>query len=149
MVQSATKLRATLVVFLLLALVCILTVSAKPSDNQITISFSNVPPKSISQYQSYHMDIIWKNPDQKKSCEGCFLFTVKNGGSSIDNAAITFVYKGVTIQPKSQCNSLQYLLPREAFAPSKTGSISVEVLYNKIGTYNWQVGIIKSQACAK
>ena len=139
------KFASVFVVIFAILLVSIVSVNVNAISNMpLTISFSDSPPESISQYQIYRVNVIWTNINPKESYGGCFLFIVKSGNSNIDSADITLTYNGFIIQPQVFGNSLKYFLPEETFAPSRSGATSVDVRYNKQGAYQWEIGIIKN-----
>jgi hypothetical protein len=116
-------------------------VSAISPKNELNISFSEKPPSDAFLYESYSMGIVWNNPSQRKSQTGCFLLIVKSDYPTIHSPDITFSYKGELLNPRVSGKSLEYRLPRQTFAPSASGSIMVEVRYNKQAVYHWEIGI--------
>jgi hypothetical protein len=133
----------------LLILITVIIIGASSADtyaasnNSLSVSFSGLPPNSIDQYQTYHLTIAWANSNEKKIYEGYFLFTVKSSSPAVKVSDVIFKYQGAAIQPSLSGNTLNYLLPKAAFAPSGHGNIAVDVYYNKPGFYSWTIGIIK------
>jgi len=51
---------------------------------------------------------------------------------------------GSAISPQKSGVSMLYYLPKQKSVAGKTGTISVEIIYNRVGTYNWQIGIVQA-----
>jgi hypothetical protein len=144
MALAIPKSKITIFVIIVIATFLVITnvVNAKPCDD-LHISFAKAPPHSIIQFQNYQMSVNWENPEHKKAYDGHFVFLATSHNSKIDVKDIVLTYKGVTIQPHISGKNLEYSLPNETFLPSRSGRISVDVTFNKQGSYNWEIGIIK------
>jgi len=113
------------------------------ANNPISISYQETPPKTVYQYLTYHLEVNWENTNQKKAYDGSFLFTVKLSRSSIQTTDLTLIYQGQTIQPTVSGDSIAFNLPAQTFAASARGSVSADVVFNRQGSFNWYVGVIK------
>ena len=105
----------------------------------IQIDFEEKPLKKIDQGDTYVLRVSWKNMDRRGSYEGSFVFTSK--GKEIRADCITFTFEGSMVTPEESANTLRFTLPRQAFLPGSFGVIVVEIVYNRIGTYAWEIGV--------
>jgi hypothetical protein len=113
-------------------------------SNPIIISFASpFPINAMSQVQNI-ISVSWQNTNTKHSYVGHLLFIVNGKSFKIVGTDIQFTFGSLTITPQKSGNSLLYYLPQQTFPASTSGIISIEVTYNKPGTYNWQIGIVKA-----
>jgi hypothetical protein len=122
--------------------VAIVTVSADSAP--LLISFSSRLSDKVIQGQKYEVRLTWINTNQKKSYDACLLLSATSNQRAIGSSDIILTFNGVQIMPKTTGKSLQFQLPKQTFAPSASGLLSVEVQHNTLGAYDWTIGIIKA-----
>ena len=105
----------------------------------IQIDFEQKPPRRIGQEEVYTLKMVWRNRDRHRSFEGSFVFISKMKGIKADH--ITFTYEGNKVTPQKSTNKLTFTLPRQTFPPRASSIINVEIVYNKAGTYQWEIGV--------
>jgi hypothetical protein len=142
---SRFQCKAVLIAVVLTMLICAATaiVYAKYKGNEpLSIAFSSpFPLSATSQIETCHAKVTWTNIDIVRSYDGSFLFTVEGKKFKIISADVTFTFKGAIVNPETSGNSLLFYLPQQTFLAGKSGTISVDVVYNKPGIYNWEIGI--------
>lgn len=105
----------------------------------IQIDFEQKPLKRIDQWNVYTLRMFWKNLDQQRSYEGSFVFISKSNGIRADY--VTFAFEGNTLTPAESKNTLTFTLPTATFPPAASGVVIVEIVYNMVGTYMWEIGV--------
>jgi hypothetical protein len=136
--------RGVLAVVLIVTFVCSVAVVTVSADSApLFISFSSRLSDKLIQDQEYEINITWTNTNQKKSYDGSLLLIVKSNRCTISYSDIVVMYNGVNIIAKVAGKSLQFQLPMQKFAPSTSGTISVEVQQKALGIYDWDIGIAK------
>jgi hypothetical protein len=114
---------------------------AKPSKPLDVSIVSPVPSNAISLIDVCHIKVQWVNSEPRNSYKGSFVFTVTCKNIKLNSADVTFTFKGVTITAQESHGVLLFYLPQQTFRAGKSGTISVDVVYNKPGRYNWEIGI--------
>jgi hypothetical protein len=131
-------------VFVLIVTSAIAATYAKPSKQLIVVSFlAPFPPNAMSQIDKCTAKIFWVNSDLTTSHNGAFLFTANTKGTKLVSSDVMFTYNGATISGIQSGNSLLFFLPDQTFEAGKSGLVSADVVYEKAGEYNWQIGIIQ------
>jgi hypothetical protein len=118
-------------------------VYAEPSTPIIIFFAPPFPPQTISQIEVYRVRVFWWNWNPSRSYDGRFLFIAKAKSFNITSNDIKLTFGGSAISPQKSGASLLYYLPKQTFVAGKTGTISVEITYNRVRTYNWQIGIVQ------
>ena len=107
----------------------------------IQIDFEEKPLRRIDQGDVYILKMSWKNLDRRSSYEGSFIFIAKAKAVKAEDMTLTF--GDSTITPEESKNALTFTLPIMTFPPGASGVIIVEVVYNRAGTYTWEIGVAR------
>lgn len=143
--RQQSKILLIAIVLTLLICMATVTVNAKYKGNKpLSVAFSSPFPSSAkSQIETCQATVTWTNMDPMQSFNGAFLFTVDGKNFKITSADVTFTYEGAIVSPVASGASLLFYLPQQTFNGGESGTISVYVVYNKPGIYNWNIGIIQ------
>lgn len=108
----------------------------------IAISLKDDMPDKMIKGQTYEVSVDWANND-KKTYDGSFLFSAVGNQPITSSSDIKITLKGLEIKPNILGSSLQFQLPKQTFASTKSGTIHVEIQNNNLGTYSWTISVIK------
>jgi hypothetical protein len=147
MKQINQMLRRKILVVTLAAVICVSLASVFAYCSQpkpIIVYFASPFPTEVMIQTEYSLKVSWQNTNKKNAYDGYFLFVVKGKGFKIAGANVKFTFAGSVITPQQSDDLLYFHLPRQKFPAGKTGTISVGIVYNRAGMYNWQIGIAQS-----
>jgi hypothetical protein len=138
--------RLRLVAYLLLLLLATSLVGAVVYGRlhrfrRIRIAFEEEPPRKIGQGEVYPLQVSWKNQDRKRSYKGSFVFVTKARKIKADHITFTFEHSNIT--PQESKNTLRFVLPEQSFPAGASGTISVEIVYNRAGIVLWKIGVAR------
>jgi hypothetical protein len=107
----------------------------------IWIALGEKPIRRVRQGEAYTLQMSWRNRDRRSSYEGSFVFIAE--GKRIKADHIVFRFEGSTIAPHESERTLEFVLPKQTFPAGGSGTISVEVAYNRAGIVLWKIGVAR------
>ncbi|MEJ2272305.1 MAG: hypothetical protein P8X91_07480 [Candidatus Bathyarchaeota archaeon] len=126
-----------IVIFLLSMVVYAKKIRQRP----ISISFASRPARRMTNAETYVLELSWRNNDQVNSYECYFIFTLNiHKNFQIESEDLKFSFESVVIHPKVGADSLLYILPIQTLNAAETGTIIVDVTYNRPGKFHWNLG---------
>lgn len=108
----------------------------------ITISFTSNPSTKMNEANTYHLNVSWKN-QARTNYKGIFLFTVTSKGHSMSARDMVLSFNGVKVTPKLVDGGLRFQLPSQVLKCGSHGVVSVDVVYNCVGKFEWDIGVIQ------
>jgi hypothetical protein len=134
------RIAVLVLVLIVISLLSIVVYAKNGRRRPITLSFASKPVRRMTNADTQILEVSWRNKDRVDSYECYFVFTLNiQINFQIESKDLEFSFEGDVIHPQVSDDSLLYILPIQTLNAAESGTITVQVTYNKPGRFRWNL----------